>query len=110
VDRKIGSPATYLVSFAKLSGSVEWVHNPDAICAQPRLVICGFLREDRVIRKCSAELIGDQRMRTLVACVAEIGRVECTCGTGFSAQLQQQGTRLTCDSACLYRANSAVWS
>jgi hypothetical protein len=48
-----------LITLAELTGAVEWIHNPDAICAQPRLVIGGLLREDRVIGKCSAELISD---------------------------------------------------
>jgi hypothetical protein len=59
-----------LITLAELTGAVEWIHNPDAIRAQPRLVICGLLREDRVIGKCNAELISDQPMRTLVTFVA----------------------------------------
>jgi hypothetical protein len=78
-----------LITLAELTGAVEWIHNPDAICAQPRLVIGGLLREDRVIGKCSAELISDQRVRMLITFEAEIIRVECRCRTRFSAQLQQ---------------------
>jgi hypothetical protein len=99
-----------LITLAELTGAVKWIHNPDAICAQPRLVICSLLREDRVIGKCRAELISDQRVRTLITFAAEISRVECRCRTRFSAQLQQQGTRRICDSACLCRAHSAFWT
>jgi hypothetical protein len=59
-----------LITLPELTCAVEWIHNPDAICTQPRLVICGLLGEDRVVWKCSVELTGDQPMRTLVTFVA----------------------------------------
>jgi hypothetical protein len=54
VDGKICPPPARLVSFTELARSIERIHDPHAICLQPRAIICGLFGQDRIVRECRA--------------------------------------------------------